>query len=80
MNPKFYSGLLVLEDDSKIFFQLIKFSMCQRKYELKYLEIGEVFSHEAVDLTDWQASRFTVLQSHEDQDAALMKDIFTLAF
>ncbi len=35
-----------------------------------YLEIGEVFSHEAVDLADWQTSCFTVLQSHEDQDAA----------
>lgn len=55
--------------------------LLQRKHELVYLEIGEVFSHEAVDLTDWQASRFAVLQSQEDQDAAIMKETFlTLAF
>lgn len=49
------------------------------KHVLWYLEIGEMFSHEAVDLTDWQASRFTVLQSHEDQDAAVMKETCFLA-
>lgn len=44
----------------------------------QYLEIREVFSHEAVDLADWQASSFTVLQSHEDQDAAEKEEnIFT---
>ena len=40
-----------------------------------------MFRHEAVDFTDWQASRFAVLQSQEDQDAAVMKETFlTLAF
>lgn len=42
---------------------------------LKYLEIGEVFGHEAVDLTDRQASCFTVPQSHEDQHAAAVEEI-----
>lgn len=36
--------------------------------------------HEAVDLTDWQASVFTVFQSHEDQDAVDDETHFPLAF
>lgn len=38
-----------------------------------YLEIGKVFSHEAVDLTDRQTSCFAVLQGHKNQDAAVTK-------
>lgn len=37
---------------------------------LWYLEVREVFSHEAVDLTHRQTSSFAALQSHEDQDTA----------
>ena len=34
-----------------------------------YLEVREVVLHEAVDLTDRQAARLAVLQSHGDQTA-----------
>jgi hypothetical protein len=33
------------------------------------LEVREVLGHEIVDLTDGKASGFTVLKSHEDEDA-----------
>lgn len=36
---------------------------------LLYLEVGEVFSHEPVDLTNRETPCLTVPQSHEDQDA-----------
>lgn len=43
----------------------------QEEYnQMRYLEIWEVFRHEAVDLTDRQTSCFTVHQCHEDQGAA----------
>lgn len=41
---------------------------------MRYLEIWEVFGHEAVDLTDWQTSCFTVHQCHEDQGAAATQE------
>lgn len=41
---------------------------------MRYLEIWEVFRHEAVDLTDWQTSCFTVHQRHEDQGAAATQE------
>lgn len=34
-----------------------------------HLEVREVLGHEIVDLTDGKASGFTVLKSHEDEDA-----------
>lgn len=37
---------------------------------MTYLEIWEVFHHEAVDLADGQTSALTVHQRHEDQGAA----------
>lgn len=38
--------------------------------ECLYLEVGEVFCHESVDLADGQTSCSAALQRHEDQDAA----------
>ncbi len=37
---------------------------------VSYLEIREVFLHKAIDLTDWEAASFAVLQSHGNQTAA----------
>lgn len=49
---------------------------------VQYLKIWEVFSHEAVDLTDRQTSCFAVLQSHKNQDAAAIKrkQVFKLGY
>lgn len=48
---------------------------------LWYLEIWEVFSHEAVDLADWETSCFAVLQSHENQNAAtIKKNLFIIIY
>lgn len=45
---------------------------------MRYLEIWEVFRHEAVDLTDWQTSCFTVHQCHENQGAAATGSTFSI--
>lgn len=34
-----------------------------------YLKIRKVFLHKAIDLTDWEAASFAVLQSHGNQTA-----------
>lgn len=47
-------------------------SFCPFQFDLNrgsYLEIRKVFLHKAIDLTDWEAASFAVLQSHGNQTA-----------